>query len=440
MRYRYRLEERREKKLGFIRLIRRLALFALLLIIFYTLFLYAGGRPQISEENLKSLSLIPLQKTFRLEADRPIRELRLYAEQDGHRKEIYVAKLPEPSREVSFTLDAKRAGLKDGSAKIFLEVSSGFLQGRSYRLDALVDTVPPRFRVLSYTSSPLLGGTGAIKIKAEEEGSAYVSLGNFQYSLYPVGDGYYAGLFPLRIDLPETGNLSVVFKDRAGNATFQNLSLRIRGARFREDRINLDDGFISRAIYPLLGEEGKGLEPLEAFRKVNEVWRSRDVGRLAELGKKSEPRVLWEGAFLQLPNSKVFATYGDIRHYYYQGQKVSESRHMGFDFASVERAPVPASNSGIVVFTGNLGIYGNTVVIDHGMGLMSLYGHLSEVHVREGQYVKKGEVIGRTGATGLALGDHLHFGVLLQGYEVNPIEWLDSRWIRNSIMSVLDAK
>ena len=101
---------------------------------------------------------------------------------------------------------------------------------------------------------------------------------------------------------------------------------------------------------------------------------------------------------------------------------------------------MPASNSGVVVFTGSLGIYGNTIIIDHGMGLMSLYGHLSEISVKEGQFVKKGEIIGRTGNTGFALGDHLHFGIVVQGYEVNPIEWLDPKWVKNSIISVFEAR
>ncbi|MCX8060746.1 MAG: M23 family metallopeptidase, partial [Aquificaceae bacterium] len=173
---------------------------------------------------------------------------------------------------------------------------------------------------------------------------------------------------------------------------------------------------------------------------VNEVWRARDVKRLEEIATKSGPKVLWEGAFSQLPNSKVLAGYGELRHYFYRGQKVSESRHMGFDFASVERAPVPASNSGVVVFAGDLGVYGNTVIIDHGMGLMSLYGHLSEIGVKKGQFVKKGEQIGWTGVSGLALGDHLHFGILLQGYEVNPKEWLDPKWVKTHITQVLQAR
>ncbi len=440
MRYRYRPYGQKERRLGFVKLIRRLALFSLVLIMFYLLFLYTAGRPQVSEESLKSLSLIPSEKTFKIEATKPIKELRLYVEQEGQRREIYTTRLSVPSKEVSFTIRAKDLGLKDGNARFFLEVSSGLLQERTYSMDALVDTVPPRFRVFNYTSSPHLGGSGAIKIKIEEEATAYISLGNFQYSLYPIGDGYYFGLFPIRLDLPEGSTISLIVKDKAGNTVSQSLSLKVKSVRFKEDRINIDDEFVNRVIYPLLGKEGRGLAPVEAFKRVNEVWRSRDVERLSQISKESEPRALWVGAFLQLPNSKVFATYGDIRHYYYQGQRVSESRHMGFDFASVERVEVPAGNSGVVVFVGDLGIYGNTVIIDHGLGLMSLYGHLSEVGVKAGQYVKRGEVIGRTGKTGLALGDHLHFGVLVQGYEVNPIQWLDERWIRNNILSVFEAR
>ncbi|WPM31926.1 M23 family metallopeptidase [Hydrogenobacter sp. T-2] len=440
MRYRYRLEERREKRLGFVRLIRRLAIFSFVLIMFYTLFIFLSGRPSISEEDLRSLSLIPSEKTFTLRANKPIEEIRIYAEQEGQKREIFKAKPTEPSKEITFTLRAKEAGLKDGNARLFVELSSGFLQSRTYILDALVDTIPPRFSVISYLSSPTLGGTSAVKIRTEEEVEAFVLMGQYEYMLYSLGDGYYFGLFPVRLDQQNLSSITVAVKDKAGNLSQQTLSLRIRNVRFKEDNITIDDSFINRVIYPLLGEEGKGLEPLQAFKRINELWRQRDMARLEEIGRKSEPRVLWEGAFLQLPRSKVFAGYGEIRHYYYDGQKVSESRHMGFDFASVERAEVPASNSGVVVFAGDLGIYGNTVVIDHGMGLMSLYGHLSEIRVKEGQYVKKGEVIGRTGKTGLALGDHLHFGILVQGYEVNPLQWLDPKWIRDNILFVLDAK
>ena len=94
---------------------------------------------------------------------------------------------------------------------------------------------------------------------------------------------------------------------------------------------------------------------------------------------------------------------------------------------------VPAANSGVVVFTGPLTIYGNTVIIDHGLGLQTLYAHLSSIDVKVGEQVTKGRVLGRTGATGLAMGDHLHFEVLVAGVSVTPLEWWDAKWIRDRI-------
>jgi murein DD-endopeptidase MepM/ murein hydrolase activator NlpD len=103
----------------------------------------------------------------------------------------------------------------------------------------------------------------------------------------------------------------------------------------------------------------------------------------------------------------------------------------------VARTPVPAANRGVVRLARYFGIYGNTVVIDHGLGLMSLSAHLSSIEVTEGQSVERGERIGRTGATGLAGGDHLHFTALVHGMPVNPIEWWDPKWIRDRITSKL---
>ena len=85
------------------------------------------------------------------------------------------------------------------------------------------------------------------------------------------------------------------------------------------------------------------------------------------------------------------------------------------------------------------GIYGNCVVIDHGYGLLSLYGHLSSISVEEGQAVERYETIGRSGETGLAGGDHLHFTILLHGLPVNPQEWWDAHWIHDRLKLKLGA-
>jgi murein DD-endopeptidase MepM/ murein hydrolase activator NlpD len=86
-----------------------------------------------------------------------------------------------------------------------------------------------------------------------------------------------------------------------------------------------------------------------------------------------------------------------------------------------------------VIYADRLGIYGFTVVLDHGQGLSSVYGHLSRIDVTLGQEVKKGEPLGLTGQTGLAGGDHLHFSIMVNGVYVNPIEWWDPNWIEDNI-------
>jgi len=103
--------------------------------------------------------------------------------------------------------------------------------------------------------------------------------------------------------------------------------------------------------------------------------------------------------------------------------------HLGIDLASTRKADVKAAAKGIVIFTDYLGIYGNMVMIDHGQGVFSLYSHLSQINVSPDDNVDKMSVIGLTGTTGMAGGDHLHFSVLVNGVFVTPKEWWDQHWI-----------
>jgi murein DD-endopeptidase MepM/ murein hydrolase activator NlpD len=157
------------------------------------------------------------------------------------------------------------------------------------------------------------------------------------------------------------------------------------------------------------------------------------------LREKTTPEKLWEGeTWLRQKNAVTMANFTDRRVYYYQGEKVDEQAHLGVDLASQANAPVQAANNGRVIFAERNGIYGLTVVLDHGQGLSSLYGHLSTISVESGQEVKKGDIIGYTGRTGLAGGDHLHFGIMVSGIPVNPREWLYGHWIEDNITKKLD--
>src|SRR5258705_363697 len=142
---------------------------------------------------------------------------------------------------------------------------------------------------------------------------------------------------------------------------------------------------------------------------------------------------LWSGPFVQPRNTKVFSNFAETRTYLYEGQTVDTQVHVGFDLASTKQSPVPAANSGQVAFAGPLTIYGNTVIVDHGLGLQTLYAHLSTIDVKMGDAVTKGQELGRSGSTGLAVGDHLHFEVLVSGVSVTPVEWWDGKWIRDRV-------
>jgi murein DD-endopeptidase MepM/ murein hydrolase activator NlpD len=147
--------------------------------------------------------------------------------------------------------------------------------------------------------------------------------------------------------------------------------------------------------------------------------------------------MLWEGAFQPLGGSQVESSFADFRTYLYGGKDVDKQVHLGFDLAKTANAPVTASNHGKVLFAEELGIYGNTVIVDHGMGVQSLYAHLSSFAVKDGDAVKKGQTLGASGQTGLAGGDHLHFSMMVNGQFVNATEWWDPHWIEDRIMRKL---
>lgn len=165
--------------------------------------------------------------------------------------------------------------------------------------------------------------------------------------------------------------------------------------------------------------------------------RIKNNQTLADLRLKTADHFLWTGPFLQLANSKVESSFADRRTYIYKGKKIDEQVHLGFDLSVTQHVAVLAANDGRVVYAADLGIYGNCVVLDHGYGLQSIYGHLSEIGVKPGDMVKKNQPLGRSGLTGLAGGDHLHYSMQVDGVQVNPVEWWDDHWIHDRIRSKL---
>ena len=171
---------------------------------------------------------------------------------------------------------------------------------------------------------------------------------------------------------------------------------------------------------------------------INGELRRKNAAKIASMAKETSPEMLWGGVvFHPFTNSAVEAAFADQRTYVYQGKEVDQQTHLGFDLASLAGNPVLAANRGKVLYAEELGIYGNCVIIDHGMGVQSLYAHLSSIGVKPGDMVKKEQALGRSGMTGLAGGDHLHFTMLVNGHMVNPVEWWDPHWIQDRILRKL---
>lgn len=314
--------------------------------------------------------------------------------------------------------------------------------------DVQVRLDPPRVSVLSIHHFVNLGGAEFIVLRATPpDVQAGVRVGDAEYPAYPgtaVGladPAVRVGFFALRHDQPVTTTISAYARDEAGNQASTPVDHRAFPKAFVKSRIVIDQGFLDRVV-PAIAAETPDLKVdtstpegrLQGFLAINGGLRQQNADTIRGLAARTQPQMLWREAFAQMGNTQVESRFADQRTYYFDNDEIDRQVHLGFDLASVQHAPVHAANTGSVVFASFLGIYGNCVIIDHGMGVQSLYAHLSSMSVKEGDKVEKGAEIGRTGVTGLAGGDHLHFTMLLQGTPVNPVEWWDSHWMQDRVL------
>ena len=236
--------------------------------------------------------------------------------------------------------------------------------------------------------------------------------------------------------------------DPAGNESRAPFDHRVFDREFRRSRIQVGERFLRRVVpriaanAPELADEKVDeasdlADLLDLYLFINGELRRRNNSTIAALAAETGPRRLWEGPFRQLANSQVESGFADHRTYFHAGNEIDQQVHLGFDLASTANAPIRAANAGRVIFADYLGIFGNCVVVDHGMGLQSLYAHLSAIDAAIGDEVARGDTLGLSGQTGLAGGDHLHFTMLLQGQPVTPVEWWDEHWIEDRILRKL---
>ncbi len=303
-----------------------------------------------------------------------------------------------------------------------------------------VQLVPPALGLISSQHYVAQGGAEAVVYQVGPSSVRDgVEVGEVFFPGFPLpggSPGSRFALFALPWDQADASAVRLVAADEVDNRTTMPFVDQVFPHPPKNDDIQLDDRFLAKVVTEILAQTPEAPEAGNLL--LNYLWINRDLRRqnaaeLALLAPASPQSFLWRAPFLALPGGQVMSSFADRRSYVYGGREVDTQTHLGFDLASVAQADVPAANDGVVVLAKYFGIYGNTVVVDHGYGLMSLYAHLSAIAVQEGASVRRGQPLGRSGATGLAGGDHLHFSFLLHGVPVRPVEWWDAHWIEDRL-------
>ena len=338
---------------------------------------------------------------------------------------------------------AQAPDLKEGKARLVVEAESNDLRGSVDRTSLDVDVIlrPPAVTADGLQHYINQGGSELVSFTPSGSwNETGVRVGNQTFRSFPKpgSSGERFSLFVFSWDTPAATGPVVYAKNPAGTESTAHFWFKVFPKRFRARELPIDDQFLNKVVNQI-DPSGSG-DLLTRFLKINSEMRRENNATLANLRSKTEEKFLWTEAFLQLANSKVESEFADVRTYIYKGKKVDKQVHLGFDLAVSQHTPVVAANDGRVVWAAPIGIYGNCIVVDHGYGLQSIYGHLSEFAVKEGDLVKRGQSMGKTGSTGLAGGDHLHFSMQIDGVQVNPVEWWDEHWIKDHVRTRIPAQ
>ena len=346
----------------------------------------------------------------------------------------------------TITIESGSLGFTDGTAELKVTVRDfsfwNWMAGNETVMTypVTLDTHPPKISILHSTRYVSPGGSGMVvyRISDTAENHGLTINGHFNPG-FPVNeeDNSYVAYFGLNYDTEKIDKAFVAATDLAGNTGNAAFGLILKKKPLKKDKITISDNFLNRKI-PEFAQEYPQLSglPVEQFVYVNSKVREENYQSIVKACKTPSPTRLWHGKFGRMAGSRM-AGFAEHRTYYYNNAEIDQQVHLGIDLASTRQANIKAANRGNVVFADYLGIYGNMIILDHGQGIFSLYSHLSQINVAVGELIDKGVVIGLSGNSGMAGGDHLHFSIMVNGIFVTPLEWWDQQWLSLNIEDVL---
>jgi murein DD-endopeptidase MepM/ murein hydrolase activator NlpD len=451
-------------------------IFAFLLVVLVAIggvFVVAGRMGGPSIEINKPAKFVGASSPLEVAVSAPganLKDLQIVLEQEGKQHSLFTladqkgatVKQDGPDKLlVAGTLGRQQVpDLKSGPARVVVTASRSVVYGirtlqSSASKDVQVRLERPRISIVSTHHYVNHGGSEmAVYRVTPSDVTSGVLVGDVEYPGYPAAGANVEGVrisdpdvrvafFALLHDQDLNTPIRLFARDEAGNTARADFDYRAFPKPFKRSRIQLDDRFLDRVV-PAILEGTSEVKPdgdtLAKFLVINGDLRRKNAEKIASFAAQTSPQILWGGVvFHPFTNTAVESAFADHRTYIYKGREVDQQIHLGFDLASFTGTPIVAANRGKVAFADELGIYGNCVILDHGMGVQSLYAHLASIDVKPGQVVEKEATLGRSGMTGLAGGDHLHFTMLVNGKMVNPVEWWDSHWIEDRILRKLRA-
>ncbi len=333
--------------------------------------------------------------------------------------------------------------LHDGPAKLILEATSGglFRGTARWERDVKVVTEPP---VVSADSEQHYLYQGMADLATMNVTGAYtaagVRVGDQTFRAWPMPGGKPGmfSMFAFAWNMPRDTTPFVYASNGVGNDVMTPLTVVFPAKEqpvYTQHQIQVSDQFMQKVLGEL-DPNGTG-DPVARFVRINTAMRKANNKTLSDLRLKTADSFLWSQPFAR-QHAQAESTFADVRSYIYHGQKIDQQVHLGYDLASTQHMGVQASNDGRVVWAAALGIYGNCVVVDHGYGLQTIYGHMSRIDVHAGDMVKRTQVMGLSGMTGMAGGDHVHFAMQLDGVQIDPKEWWDPHWIKDHVVKRVD--
>jgi Peptidase family M23 len=407
-------------------------------------FVWFSGK-HVNLKLVKAVPAIGTETPLRVEADSPdgVKSFLALVEQDGQSATVYQDKTrsKQASRIYTFVAGKKAAGfLKEGPAKLILKAKANDFRAASTELSQDIQVVLRPPTIVADGRQHYINQGGAELVVLDVGGNwtgAGVRVANYSAGTFPMPgepdtSSHRFSLFPYPWDVSPNTTALAFARNAAGTEVTTTFWTKVFPKKFRESKIELND----RELQKVVGEldpEGSG-SLVDRFVKINREMRRANAQQIYDLRNNTEKRILWSGPFIPVKGARE-SYFADRRSYFYNGRKVDEQVHLGYDLAQTTNMAVKAANSGKVIYADRLGIFGNCVIIDHGYSLESLYGHMSRIGVKVGDMVQKEQQIGVSGATGMAFGDHVHFSMLIAGVQVDPKEWWDEHWIHDRILS-----